>query len=157
MFCLYFATSGNGSSPCHSMWCFATLRNGSSSCHSMWCGSCYTSAEGIGFYVRQDPRLVRAVVGEGVDRSAVGGVDEDCLGNYWSTSKPGEKAFHYARNGDHLLVAFECALCVFSKIRPGERPDLTNERNTLLLAAIKRVNLDSFGVEPLALWTGPVG
>jgi hypothetical protein len=75
---------------------------------------------------------------------AVGGVDEDCLGNYWSTLKPDEKAFHYARNGDHLLAAFECAFCVFSKFRPGEKPDLTNENDTLLLAAIRRVNLDSF-------------
>jgi hypothetical protein len=98
----------------------------------------------MGFYVRQDPRLVGAVVGEGVERSAIGGVDEDRLGDYWSTSKPDEKAFHYARNGDHLLVAFKCNFCVFSKICPGERPDLTNERDTLLLAAIRRVNLGSF-------------
>jgi hypothetical protein len=34
--------------------------------------------------------------------------------------------------------------CVFSKIRPGERPVLTDERDMLLLAAIRRVNLDSF-------------
>jgi hypothetical protein len=94
--------------------------------------------------VRQEPRLVGAVVGEGVERSAVGGVDEDRLGNYWSTSKPDEKAFHYARNVDHLLVAFGCDFCVFSNIRPGERPDLMNERDTLLLAAIRGVNLNSF-------------
>jgi hypothetical protein len=72
----------------------------------MWCGSCYTSAEGVGFYVRQDCRLVRARVGGGVEGFAVGGVDEDRLENYWNTLKPDEKAFHYARNGDHLLVAF---------------------------------------------------
>jgi hypothetical protein len=66
--------------------------------------------------VRQDPRLGGARVREGVEGVAVGGVDEDCLGNYWSSSKPDEKAFHHARNGDHLLVAFMCDFCVFSKI-----------------------------------------
>jgi hypothetical protein len=74
----------------------------------MWCGSCYTSAEGVGFYVRHDPRLVEARVGKGVEGVAVGVDDEDHLENYLSTSKPDKKAFHYARNGDHLLVAFEC-------------------------------------------------
>jgi hypothetical protein len=82
----------------------------------MWCGSCYTSAEGVGFYVRQDPRLVGLRVGEGVEGVEVRVDDEDRLDNYWSTSKPDERAFHYARNGDHLLVAFKCDFCVFSKI-----------------------------------------
>jgi hypothetical protein len=42
------------------------------------------------------------------------------------------------------MVTFECNSWVFSKIRPGERPNLMHECDTLLLAAIRRVNLKSF-------------
>jgi hypothetical protein len=42
------------------------------------------------------------------------------------------------------MVAFECNFCVFSKIYPGERPNLMHECDSLLLAAIRRVNLDRF-------------
>jgi hypothetical protein len=65
-------------------------------------------------------------------------------GKFLRSSKPDGRAFHYARNGDHLLVSFECDLCVFSKIRPGERPRESNECDSLLMAAIRQVNLGSF-------------
>jgi hypothetical protein len=110
----------------------------------MWCGSCYTSDEGIAFHVRQDPRLGGLATEVRTEGANDVGLDEDRLGNFWRTSKPDERAFHYARNGDHLMVAFECDFCVFSKIRPGERPNLMHECDTLLLACIRRVNLDSF-------------
>jgi hypothetical protein len=94
--------------------------------------------------VRQDPRVVDSR-GDSADTRATGkDLDEDRLGNFWRVTRADEQVFHYARNGDHLLVAFECDFCVFSKIRPGERPDMTSEIDTLLLAAIRRVILDSF-------------
>jgi hypothetical protein len=110
----------------------------------MWRGSCYKSDEDVAFHVRQDPRLgglATKVRTEGVDKA---GPDKDWLGNFWQTSKPDERTFHYARNGDHLLVAFECDFCIFSQICPGKRPNLMHKCDALLLAAIRRVNLDSF-------------
>jgi hypothetical protein len=71
-------------------------------------------------------------------------VDEDRLGNVWRASPPDPLAFHYARDGEHLMVSFECDYCVFSKIRRGERPNLAHESDKLLMACIRRVNLDSF-------------
>jgi predicted nuclease of predicted toxin-antitoxin system len=94
--------------------------------------------------VRQDPRLGGLATEVRTEGANDAGLDEDRLGNCWRTSKPDERVFHYARNGDHLMVAFECDFCVFRKIRPGERPNLIHGCDTLLLACIRRVNLDSF-------------
>jgi hypothetical protein len=42
--------------------------------------------------------------------------DADRMGNAWRID-PGEaNKFHQARMGDHLMVAFECDLCVFRKL-----------------------------------------
>jgi hypothetical protein len=103
----------------------------------MWCGNCYTSDEEVLFHVRQDPRLARG--GSIIDLA-----DEDRLGNVWRASPPDPLAFHYARDGEHLMVSFECDHCVFSKIRRGERPNLSYEPDKLLMACIRRVILDSF-------------
>jgi hypothetical protein len=48
-----------------------------------------------------------------------------------------------ARDGDHLLVPFECDLCIFRKLKsrnpiPGDQEDL------LMLACGRRANLDAF-------------
>jgi hypothetical protein len=123
---------------------YASWRNGSKPCKSIWCGSCYTSDKEVSFHVRQDPRLVDSRVDSADIRTTGNDPDEDRLGNLWPVTSADEKAFHYARNGDHLLVAFECDFCVLSKIRTGVRPDMASEIDTLLLAAIRRVNLDSF-------------
>jgi hypothetical protein len=47
------------------------------------------------------------------------------------------------RDGDHLLVPFECDLCIFRKLKsrnpiPGDQQDL------LMLACVRRANLDAF-------------
>jgi hypothetical protein len=47
------------------------------------------------------------------------------------------------RNGDHLLVPFECDLCIFRKLR-GYEPSLELEEDKLLLACIRRISLDAF-------------
>jgi hypothetical protein len=51
--------------------------------------------------------------------------------------------FLVARDGDHLLVPFECDLCIFRKPQ-GCNPILTNPQESLLTACIRRANLDSF-------------
>ena len=46
------------------------------------------------------------------------------------------------RAGDHLLIPFECDLCIFRKLKK-MNPLLESTRDNLLLACIRRVNLDA--------------
>jgi len=48
-----------------------------------------------------------------------------------------------ARNGDHMMVAFECDLCVFVKLK-GRYPIVNSSKDRKLIACIRRVNLDAF-------------
>ena len=48
-----------------------------------------------------------------------------------------------ARDGDSILVPFECDLCVFRKLRQ-DNPVSSNPHDDLLLACIRRMNLDAF-------------
>ena len=47
------------------------------------------------------------------------------------------------RRGDHLLIPFECDYCIFLKLR-GNHPDPSNPKDELLMACIRRMNLDAF-------------
>jgi len=47
------------------------------------------------------------------------------------------------RNGDHLLVPFECDRCIFLKLRH-ILPDISKPSDKLLMACIRRMNLDTF-------------
>jgi hypothetical protein len=47
------------------------------------------------------------------------------------------------RDGDHLLVPTECDLCIFRKLK-GQTPVPSNPQDALLLACIRRANLDAF-------------
>jgi len=69
--------------------------------------------------------------------------DEDRLVNPWSTIHRDEKAFKCAREGDHLLIPFECDACIFLKLR-NQLPDLREAADILLLESIRRMNLDAF-------------
>lgn len=69
--------------------------------------------------------------------------DEDRLGNLWRTKERDAGAFRHARPGDHLLVSFQCDLCVFRKLRQHD-PCLSSPVDANLLACIRRVNLDAF-------------
>ena len=76
-------------------------------------------------------------------REGSGEDDADRLANVWRKKQKHLHAFHRARRGDHLMTQFECDLCVFRKLKRME-PDRKNETHTLLLACIRRVNLDAF-------------
>ena len=69
--------------------------------------------------------------------------DEDRLTNLWRTTERDTKAFRQARPGDHLLVTFQCDVCIFRKLRLTE-PCPNNPVDENLLACIRRVNLDAF-------------
>jgi len=51
--------------------------------------------------------------------------------------------FSHGRRGDHLLIPFECDDCIFRKLR-NSPPNPTLSKDVLLLACIRRMNLDAF-------------
>jgi hypothetical protein len=67
--------------------------------------------------------------------------------------RPVEDSFRYkqARDGDHLLTAFQCDLCWFRNLQ--QRDPLSQlDRDDLLLCCIRRANLDAvWGREPLTV------
>ena len=94
----------------------------------MWCPDCYVSSEEVEFHIH--------TISED-------DTDVDRLANIWRRNNRSARAFTHARRGDHLVTQFECDLCVFRKLR-GFEPDESNHVHTLLLACIRRVNLDAF-------------
>jgi hypothetical protein len=104
-------------------------------CCQMWCGGCYTSNRSVQFHVKSrvkeeeerenDPLLQQRL------RSA------------WGKKHRKSDDFLVARDGDHLLVPFECDLCIFRKLRDCN-PDQECLQDTLLAACIRRANLDTF-------------
>lgn len=104
---------------------------GSSICQRMWCGKCYTSSKTIAFHVASD------------DLTPTGSGDEDRLASGWSRRKGDVNRFATARNGDDLLVAFECDVCIFRKLfRRDSEPH--NQKDEFAMACIRRINLDAF-------------
>jgi hypothetical protein len=61
----------------------------------------------------------------------------------WRRNKRKRNDFKMARKGDDLLVQFECDWCVFGKLRK-KAPDPTRQKDILLMACIRRANLDAF-------------
>jgi hypothetical protein len=103
----------------------------------MWCGECCTSSEYLEFQTQVGPRLL--------DEELEGTCMEDGWPkNQWKTSKPDPYAFHYARDGDHLMTHFECDICIFRKLWDRDFLDHSRPSDKLLLACIRQVNLDAF-------------
>ena len=67
---------------------------------------------------------------------------EDDEGVVWKRKKDTQR-FLAARNGDHLSCPFQCDLCIFRLLRKTE-PDDESASDRLLLACIRRANLDAF-------------
>ena len=67
----------------------------------------------------------------------------DRLTQAWKKLHQKPNSFLHGRDGDHLMVPFECDLCIFRKLK-GHNPGLKNETDSLLLACIRRANLDAF-------------
>jgi hypothetical protein len=98
----------------------------------VWCGKCYTSSEEVEFVVN------------GIFKERLNNEDENRLEMSWGTRHQSNKDFHQARNGDHLLVPFECDGCIFSKLRKGITIASDPAKDRMLLACIRRANLDAF-------------
>ena len=101
----------------------------------MWCGGCYSSSQEVLFHVKR-----RAVDAEDNENDPQ---HQQRMTGAWGKKQRDVKDFLVARDGDHLMVPFECDLCVFRKLR-GISPTPSNPVDNLLLACIRRVILDAF-------------
>jgi hypothetical protein len=70
-------------------------------------------------------------------------LDQMRLQRAWGKRHRSPLDFLKARDGDHILVPFECDLCIFRKLRK-HPPDVGSATDRLLMACIRRANLDSF-------------
>lgn len=70
--------------------------------------------------------------------------DADRLESTWGKLHQAKLEFTQAREGDHLLVPFECDLCIFQKLRNQREPNYELRKDKLLMACIRRINLDCF-------------
>jgi len=61
----------------------------------------------------------------------------------WANVHSPPDDFLKARNGDHLLIPFECDVCIFHKLR-NHFPIPSNPKDELLMHCIRRMNLDAF-------------
>jgi hypothetical protein len=100
----------------------------------MWCGECYISHPTILFHVKQR---------EGFDLKGKTDVDQERVHRAWGSKHRSPDEYLVGRDGDHLLVPFECDLCVFRKLRR-HKPSSASEHDQLLLACIRGVALDAF-------------
>ena len=69
--------------------------------------------------------------------------DEDRMISGWKRQAEDSGRFRTGRDGDDLLLSFECDYCVFWKLYKS-MPDLESEANTYAMACIRRINLDAF-------------
>ena len=98
----------------------------------MWCPGCYTSDPSVKFHIAQNK-------GDEEDENRLGVPDA------WFRKTGDVNKYCYAREGDHLMTAFECDFCIFRKLKQGggaPRPGC--EIDALLMAHIRRMNLDAF-------------
>jgi hypothetical protein len=100
----------------------------------MWCGECYTSDLDVLFPVKKK---------EGFEEGSISLEDKERVQRAWGNKHRAPDEYMVGRNGDHLLIPFECDLCIFRKLRHHE-PLATSEQDKLLMAAIRRVSLDAF-------------
>ena len=121
---------------------FVLSVSGWNPCRGTWCGGCYTTNPRLGFHIYDFHSRGSATRDP---KGRLNGVlnDEDRLGSLWKTKERDGIAFCQARPGDHLLVTFQCDLCIFRKLR-GQEPIASNPIDENLLACIRRVNLDAF-------------
>ena len=97
----------------------------------MWCGECYSSADELKFHVA-DPENLMTEDG-----------DNNRLRSGWKVKGLDRKRFCVGRDGDDLLVSFECDICIFTKVYK-RLPDVAIANDVFVLGCIRRINLDAF-------------
>jgi hypothetical protein len=101
----------------------------------MWYGGCYTSNQDFLFHVKSGAKEE----GESEPPPRL----QQRMRQAWGKKPRASNAFLIAREGKHLLVPFECDLCIFRKVQGGN-PVLPNPQDSLLIACIRRASLDLF-------------
>jgi hypothetical protein len=104
-------------------------------CQQMWCGACYSSNRSVLFHVK-------ARAEEEAERENDLHHQQKML-QAWGKKHRSLDNFPVGRDGDHLLMPFECNLCIFRKLKSCN-PIPNNQQDTLLTACIRRANLDAF-------------
>ena len=113
-------------------WCIS--RGGFVPCRYITCGKCFTLDEKVKFSIQK-----RLYVAENKESKR----DQQRLENAWKSKHRKDNDFLHARNGDHLLILFECPKCLFRK-RNHRDQELKNPQDELLMACIIRAILDAF-------------
>jgi len=70
-------------------------------------------------------------------------LDQPRIQQVWGKKLRNKLDFMKGRDGDHLLIPFECDRCIFLKLKH-TLPDASKPSDQLLLATIRRMNLDAF-------------
>ncbi|KAI2508115.1 hypothetical protein MHU86_6288 [Fragilaria crotonensis] len=78
------------------------------------------------------------------DQPQVDNDDEDRILSGWKPRKADVGRFTSARNGDDLMVPFECDMCVFGKLFDHEPDIVSSEKDAFAMHCIRRVILDAF-------------
>ena len=113
---------------------FGTSVSGFKTCQRTWCRRCYPSPSTPDFHV--------AVINPEAD---FGDDDMDRIVTGWKPKKDDLYRFSRARDGDDLLVPFECDICIFTTLyRRLPQPAAVEPKDALALACIRRINLDAF-------------
>ena len=68
---------------------------------------------------------------------------QDRIESEWNKIHKSKDDFIHARNGDHLLIPFECDYCIFYKLK-NHIPRLNHPQDQLLMGCLRRMNLDAF-------------
>jgi hypothetical protein len=88
---------------------FTRNNKGYPPCRSMWCGNPYKSELDDGFFIQEK---------ESFDPRNSAPEDHERLPTAWGQCHQPGRDFGFGRDGDHLMLLFECDLCVFRKLRP---------------------------------------
>jgi hypothetical protein len=116
---------------------YGQSRGNSRVCQRSWCSGCYSSHPRIKFHIN----LMEAT--DPVKGARRGRNVESNWNNPWGDRHRPASEFCVARAGDGLFIPFECNFGIFLKLR-GCNPQANSSRDEMLLALIRRANLDAF-------------
>jgi hypothetical protein len=103
-----------------------------SPCKSACCAKCYTSRNELGFFMAESPE------------NYADPEHEIAMDAKWRRKqKIRSELYMIARRGDHLMLSFECDLCIFRKLRDQHQTDPQSQVDTCLMLTIRRMNLDA--------------
>ena len=113
---------------------FCVSREGYPPCQGSSCGQCFSLEGKTSFPIKRE---------EYKTNENTNSRDVQRLELAWKEKHQKRNDFLQARNGDHLLIPYECPLCVF-RILKGRSPMAGSQSDCLLTDCIQRAILDAF-------------